>query len=147
VRIKSPTPFFLQSIAEKYNPDWEPISRVEAEDLFRKEAIMFGNSDGVPVSKACRLFGYIPVARIWQGNLASLERKDCYVNQYSIDKKHVSYITWSGFKECVTTCNIEICAADEQAFSEILEHSETEEHARDAKKKKSSAEVSERLKE
>ena len=109
---------FYQSIAPEYNPEWKPLHSDKAFDLFKEHACMFGESNGVHIAEACRLFGWRPVVIVEEEAASEVLRKAgiVVVNHHGGVSDGASYLTLKGFLRAVSLCNMRTFAKDQAAF-------------------------------
>ena len=82
---------------------WEPMNRATAEDIFSKEAIMYGDTDGIPWGRAVELVGSEALA--YADSMAQHSKTQLAWNMWTSPKK-AKYCTRYGWKIAVTFNNI-----------------------------------------
>lgn len=76
------------------------LNSAQAKELFNGEAILFGDTDGVPLCRAIELFGEKAVN--WANDLTK-----GWTNGFGIGGYTVLYLNFSGFKQAATYANVE----------------------------------------
>jgi len=90
------------------------LNSKQVDQLFRQNAILFGNKDGVPKYLAVELFGKEAV-----DFTINSDWHDGYYNEYGIGNYDASYLTYRGFQEAATYVNIREIEAQESAKIKI----------------------------
>lgn len=92
------------------------MNRDEADRLFRREAMLFGDTDGVLEEKAEELFGSDAVAYVHK-----LSTGGEYWSAWGIDGFIVQYLTLKGFRNAASYRNAQLLKEKENA-APVLAH-------------------------
>ena len=91
------------------------LSMKEVEELFNREAVLFGECNGIPLHRARYYFGGKAVAYVFDLEIKEGKRNAYYCNFCEIifDEKSeakIYYLTWNGFKAAATYHNVNLTA-------------------------------------
>ncbi len=86
------------------------LNSKQVNQIFRQNAILIGNADGVPEYRAVELFGEEAVDYVM-----GTKGRNGYYNGYGIGDYNLFYLTYSGFQAVATYANVievrELCKA------------------------------------
>lgn len=93
------------------------LSLKEVEELFNREAVLFGEGNGIPDHRVRHYFGGKAVAYAISLQIRFQEsggKSAYYYNSCDVvlkeEKTSVSYLTWNGFKAAATYHNVNLTA-------------------------------------
>lgn len=90
------------------------LNKTQAKELFEKEAIFFGENDGIPLYRAIELLGKNAVEFAINKNNPKYTLT-CNIFSVPINNS-VEYLTFSGFLQAVTYNNIIYCNENQKFF-------------------------------
>lgn len=92
------------------------LNKTQAKELFEKEAILFGENDGIPLYRAIELLGKNAVEFAINKNDPKYKLTLTY-NIFLVPiNNSVEYLTFSGFLQAVTYNNIIYCNENQKFF-------------------------------
>lgn len=77
------------------------LNKAQVDALFRREAVLLGSRDGVPVSSAAVLFGEAAVKFAYSGHSGE------YWNGYGVGDYTLVYLTYRGFLAAASYYNVQ----------------------------------------
>lgn len=95
---------------------WETLNKEQMEAIFKKEAVLYGDNDGIPIRRALDLLDHPAILFAIKMGVSA---KKLATNNYGIGERQAQYLTAWGWKIAVTYRNVEATASKYNELEEL----------------------------